>query len=256
MPKGVTVAAEYEALAEVYEWLLPDSLLEPEGAAAAFDHVLAAVPPGGRVLDCAAGTGQLAVGLALRGHEVVATDISAGMVQRTRALARQHGVDVRAEVSGWDDLGHLGLEPFDAVFCVGNSLTHAENVAGRRAALASMRSQLRAEGMLAVTSRNWELVRASGSGLQLPSELVVRDGVPGIVVQSWTIPERWELPHALDIAVILLHDDSIAAHRGRLTFWPFTHEELREDLEACGLTPKDSTYTPSVERYLVTATAD
>lgn len=29
------MAAEYDALAEVYEWLVPDNLLEPEGAAAA-----------------------------------------------------------------------------------------------------------------------------------------------------------------------------------------------------------------------------
>jgi hypothetical protein len=49
------MTAEYEALAEVYEWLVPDSLLEPEGAVAAFAHVLGVVPVGGLVLDCAAG---------------------------------------------------------------------------------------------------------------------------------------------------------------------------------------------------------
>jgi ubiquinone/menaquinone biosynthesis C-methylase UbiE len=69
--------------------LVPDSLLEPEGAVAAFEQVLEAVPAGGRVLDCAAGSGQLAVGLALRGYKVVATDVSTGMLNRTRALARQ-----------------------------------------------------------------------------------------------------------------------------------------------------------------------
>lgn len=36
------MAAENDALAEVYEWLVPDNLLEPEGAAAALDPVLEA----------------------------------------------------------------------------------------------------------------------------------------------------------------------------------------------------------------------
>lgn len=247
------MTAEYEALAEVYEWLVPDSLLEPEGAVAAFEQVLEAVPAGGRVLDCAAGSGQLAVGLALRGYKVVATDISSGMLDRTRALARQRKVDVQAEVSSWDALGRLGLEPFDAVLCVGNSLTHAEGTAGRRSALTSMRSQLRPGGVLAVTSRNWEMVRATGSRLQLPNEVVVRRGVRGIVVHHWTIPTRWDLPHSLEVGVALLRDDFVSPHVGRLTFWPFTHEGLLDDLKTCRLAPRTTTYDATVERYLVVA---
>ena len=135
----------YDDLAAVYEWLVPDGMATPEGAAAAFADAL---PPSGRVLDCAAGTGLLAVGLALRGYEVVATDASPGMVER----AGEHGVDVTAEVRRWDELGGLG--EFDAVLCVGNSLTHAED---RRAALAGMRRVAAGGALLAVTSRNWEL---------------------------------------------------------------------------------------------------
>lgn len=247
--------AEYDALAGVYEWLVPDDLLEPEGAASAFAEVLEAVRPGGRVLDCAAGSGQLAVGLALRGYEVVATDVSPHMVERTRALARERQVEVHAAVGAWDDLGGLALEPFDAVFCIGNSLTHAAGAAERRSALTAMRSQLQADGLLAVSSRNWELVRASGSGLQLPHELVVRHGIPALVVYSWTVPDQWDLPHRLDVGVGLLHGDAVTSHVGRLTCWAFTHDTLQGDLEACGLTPQTSTYTPTVERYLVVAAA-
>lgn len=251
----MTGEAEYDALAEIYDWLVPDELLEPEGAASAFEQVLDAVPPGGRVLDCAAGSGQLAVGLALRGYEVVATDVSSGMVERTRALAREREVDVQAAAVAWDDLGGLGLEPFAAVFCVGNSLTHAAGAVERRSALTAMRSQLQADGLLAVTSRNWERVRASGSGLQLPNDLVVRHGIPALVVHSWAIPDQWELPHRLDVGVVLVHDDVVTSHVGRLTCWPFTHDRLHDDFLACGLAPRMSTYAPTVERYLVIASA-
>ena len=57
----------YDTLADVYDWLVPEALLSPEGSAAAFEEVLAELPAGARVLDCACGTGTLAVGLALRG---------------------------------------------------------------------------------------------------------------------------------------------------------------------------------------------
>ena len=77
----------YEGLAAVYEFLVPDELLEPAGAAAAFAALLDGLPAGARVLDCAAGTGELAVGLALRGFDVTASDASPAMIARARALA-------------------------------------------------------------------------------------------------------------------------------------------------------------------------
>ena len=39
----------------------------------------------------------------------------------------------------------------------------------------------------------------------------------------------------------------------RMPFWPFTHRELDEDLEAAGLAPEWDTYAPDVDRYLVGA---
>lgn len=247
------VHAEYDALTEVYDWLVPETLLEPAGAVAAFQSVVEEIPVGGRVLDCAAGTGQLAVGLALQGYEVVASDISPAMIVRTRDLAREYDVNLEVRVSSWDDLADQHLSPFDAVFCVGNSLTHARGARGRRSALVSMRSLLRPHGVLAVTSRNWELTRAPGSRMELPEELVVRNGVAAVVVYNWTIREKWQQQHVLDIGVGLLDGGSVTPHLARLTFWPFRHEELLADLDAAGLAPLVDTHQDSIERYLVTA---
>ena len=134
------MSREYDTLADVYDLLVPEALLEPEGSAAAFAPVVAELPPGARVLDCACGTGTLAVGLALRGFDVSASDASEAMVARTRALAAAHGVRVEARCGVWEELDG---GPYDAVFCVGNSITHARD---RRAALAAMRGVLRDGG--------------------------------------------------------------------------------------------------------------
>jgi SAM-dependent methyltransferase len=245
----------YGTLAAVYEWLQPDTVLEPAGSAAAFDTVVSQLPPGARVLDCASGTGELAVGLALRGFDVVASDASPAMVERTRALTARHGVAVPASVVAWEDLDRQGWDArFDAVFCVGNSLAHAEGRAGRRAALWAMSTVVREGGLVAITSRNWEQVRGEGPGLRVADRLVERGARSGLVVQGWTVPDGWDEPHLLDVAVAFLGDDgAVTTHGERLAFWPFTHEGLDDDLHAAGLVPASSTYAPDAERYLVIA---
>jgi SAM-dependent methyltransferase len=245
----------YDELARVYEWLVPDALLEPEGALAAFAPLADALTPGARVLDCAAGTGQLAVGLALRGFDVTASDASAAMVERTRALAAARGAVLDAVVRTWEGWGEVGVpEPFDAVFCVGNSLTHAGPRGDRRVALAAMAGLLRAGGVLVVTSRNWERLRAGRPRLEVDERLVERGGRSALIIRSWTIPEEWDAPHGLEVAVALLSGDgSVTTHRELLAFWPFTERELDEDLRAAGLEPDAGTYEPAAERYLVSA---
>jgi SAM-dependent methyltransferase len=245
----------YETLASVYEWLVPDELLEPEGAAAAFGDLVSELAPGARVLDCAAGTGQLAVGLALRGFDVTASDASAAMVGRTRALAAARGAALRTATCAWEQLERQRwAEPFDAVFCVGNSLAHAEGRAGRRAALAAMAALLRPGGLLVLTSRNWERVRATRDGLEIGERLVERNGRPALVVHHWTIPERWDERHRLDVAVALIGAaGAVEAHGERLDLWAFSERDLDGDLRAAGLVPAAGTYTRDAERYLVSA---
>jgi len=229
----------YDSLAGVYDFLVPEALLDPEGSAAAFDGVLGELPAGARVLDCACGTGTLAVGLALRGFEVAASDASPAMVERTRALAAARSVRVDAVTRAW---AQLGGARFDAVLCVGNSLTHAGGRGGRRTALDGMRRVTVDGGLLTITSRNWERAQEDGE------ELVERGGRRATVRRGWHGGD----PPRLEIAVAV---EGGAAHAEQLAYWPFTHEELDEDLRATGFEPEASTWAPDAERYLVTSRA-
>jgi SAM-dependent methyltransferase len=204
------------------------------------------------VLDCACGTGELAVGLALRGCEVRASDASSGMVAQARGLAAAHGVTVDFAVTAWDALPPLGDR--DATFCVGNSLVHAHGRAARQAALAAMAATLAPGGTLEVTSRNWEALRAAHPHLWVADRLVEREGVRALVMRAWEIPASWDDEHAMEVAVAVLRDDGgVEVHQERLTLWPFAHGELDEDLRAAGLDVVSDGWAPDADRYLVTA---
>jgi 2-polyprenyl-3-methyl-5-hydroxy-6-metoxy-1,4-benzoquinol methylase len=214
---------QYDSLADVYEFLTPEALLTPEGNVDAFAPWL---PAGARVLDCACGTGLLAVGLARRGFDVHASDASPEMVRRTRA----HGVGFPARVCAWEDLPPS--QDFDVVLCVGNSLPHARD---RVAALRGMARALRPGGRLVLTSRNWE------RGQPAERREVERDGRRALVTYAWA-------DGVADVTVAV-EGETVAE---RLTFWPFAHGTLLAELRAVGIEPVESTYAPDAERYLVT----
>jgi SAM-dependent methyltransferase len=245
----------YAALTEVYEWLMPDAKLTPAGSVAAFSDVLKPVAARGRVLDCSCGTGQLAVGLAELGLDVIASDASPGMVQRTRELAAECGVPLTAFDAAWSELPvHLDSSTFDLVMCVGNSLPHAEGESGRRSALAAMSGLLKAGGRLVVTSRTWELVRARGSRVDVRDRVIHRRGRDGVVIYYWELEPSWEDEHHLEIAVALLDaDGSVHTRSERLSFWPFRYEQLVAELQGVGLTVYTSTFNPGAEEYRVVA---
>jgi len=154
----------------------------------------------------------------------------------------------------WAELAAQGFEPFDAVLCVGNSLAHARGRAARQAALGAMARVLRPGGVLVLTSRNFEQIRAERWGLKVFDHVVVRDGRPGVPIYSWWIAENWEDMHEFDVAVALIGDDGTVVTPGeRLQFWPFSSEMLDEDLRAVGLEPETTSYAADVPNYVVTA---
>ncbi|HET7658836.1 MAG TPA: class I SAM-dependent methyltransferase [Oryzihumus sp.] len=250
----ITVAG-YGALPDVYEWLIPDAKLTPAGAVAAFSDLVKSLPPNARVLDCSCGTGQLAVGLAGLGLDVVAADASGGMVRRTQELADEMGASLRTLHASWDELpDHLDASTFDLVFCVGNSLGHAEGASGRLAALAAMSRLLNRGGRLVLTSRTWELVRAGGSRLDTRDRLIRRNGQDAVVTYYWQIEQRWEQEHYLEIAVAQVEPDgSVRACTERLSIWPFRYEELVAQLQSVGLTVETTTFDPHADGYVVVA---
>ena len=105
-----------------------------------------------------------------------------------------------------------------------------------------------------LTSRTWELVRASGSRFDIRDRLIRRNGRDAVVTYYWQIEQRWEQEHNLEIAVAQVEPDgSVRACSERLSFWPYRYEELVAQLQSVGLKVETTTFNPDVEGYMVVA---
>lgn len=114
-----------------------------------------------RLLDAACGTGMHAIALARHGYRVAGADLSSAMVERARLNAAAAAAEVRFETAGFGVLQQtFGMDSFDAILCLGNSLPHVLTPQALDETLADFAACLHPGGLLLVQNRNFEVVLA------------------------------------------------------------------------------------------------
>lgn len=115
-----------------------------------------------RVLDVATGTGFHSVRLLKAGFNVISADGSPEMLAQAFENARHHGLIMRTIQADWRWLSRDIQNKFDAVICLGNSLTHLFSEQDRRKALAEFYSVLTHDGVLILDQRNYDGILDQG----------------------------------------------------------------------------------------------
>jgi SAM-dependent methyltransferase len=108
------------------------------------------------VLDCCCGIGTQAIGLALLGHRVHATDLSSEAVGRAAREAATFGVQVTFGVADVRTLAEQVEGAFDAVIACDNSLPHLLADDDLRQGVAGMAAGLRPGGLFLATIRDYD----------------------------------------------------------------------------------------------------
>lgn len=118
-------------------------------------------------LDAGCGTGFHAILLSRMGVAAAGVDASPAMVERARENARRLGARVDFLVGEFSELPSIAFagpgvpgpgEPFDALFCLGNSLPHLLTAEALAGALSGFRAVLRPGGVLVVQLLNYERI--------------------------------------------------------------------------------------------------
>ncbi len=95
------------------------------------------------VLDCSCGIGTQAIGLALQGHQVHATDLSPVAIDCARREAAVLGATMTLGVADFRELGEAVSATFDVVISCDNSFAHCLRDEDLAAALASTKAMLK-----------------------------------------------------------------------------------------------------------------
>ena len=140
-----------------------------------------------RVLDCACGIGTQALGLAQRGHQVVASDLSKSSIERARKEAGQRQLDITFHVADMTDLTPIEETNFDAVLAADNALPHLVSTDQLRLALTGIAAKLTNNGVLLATLRDYDSLIVARPTIQPPVFHPQEEGYR-IVHQVW----HWE----------------------------------------------------------------
>jgi len=135
------------------------------------------------ILDCACGIGTQVIGLALMGHQVVASDLSAAAVHRARMEARQRDLTIQFFVSDMTSLQEIAETSFDVVIAMDNALPHLSAIQLRQA-ITSIASKLKPNGVFLASIRDYDTLIREKPTIQKPAFY----GAPGhrrIVHQVW-----------------------------------------------------------------------
>ena len=115
-----------------------------------------------RILDVATGTGFHSIRLLRAGFDVTSADGSPEMLAQAFENARRAGFIMRTIHADWRWLSRDIHNKYDAVICLGNSLTHLFAEQDRRKALAEFYTALRHDGVLILDQRNYDGILDNG----------------------------------------------------------------------------------------------
>ena len=135
-----------------------------------------------RVLDCSCGIGTQAIGLALQGHDVLATDLSPASVERARSEAAAMGAQLATGVADFTRLPEQVEGTFGCVLSCDNSVAHLHGDDDLARFASGVAAKLRPGGLALVSLRDYATLLRRARLRPSPARRTRDDLVPGLGV--------------------------------------------------------------------------
>ena len=242
---------QYDPFADDYDWILGDPI-SGSGFIKAYENLLASLPSGASILDCACGTGVHALALARRGYTVQGSDASGGMIAKARQRAAEEQLDVPFSVCTWEELPQQFSEYFDLVLCHGNGIGHCRDAAEMVHSLKGMGAMLKDNRQLVIQTRNFEKL-VSDRHRFIPYGIRTRDGIRCMPLGVWTFPDEWSGPILVEVVFLFEENGKVDCRAYQITYYAFRYNEWLNRIKAAGLEVVESDFGPNKDGYRVIA---
>lgn len=223
----------YDELSENYHLLYTDWNISIDQQGKILEKILFhnRIPVVKTVLDCDCGIGTQALGLAARGYQVTASDISSGAVQRAKAEAELRGLKIRFEITDVRCLEQKIQDKFDAVISLDNALPHLIEEKSLRLALKSIYERLDRNGLFLASIRDYDAI-LSNKPRVTPPEIHDFSDSRRITFQVWD----WHGDEWYDFTqyIIAEQNGEAVTYLSRCGYRPIRRYELSILLEETG----------------------
>jgi glycine/sarcosine N-methyltransferase len=137
------------------------------------------------ILDCSCGVGTQAIGLALKGYQVSASDLSPKSIDQARRNAKKFKVKLKFAIADFRELALKVPGSFDVVVSCDNSLPHLLTERDILRAAKNIRAKLQPQGFFLLGIRDYDKILMTRPLGTIP--LLMKEGKwERIYIQSWT----------------------------------------------------------------------
>ncbi len=226
----------YEQLAEDYHLIFSDWRHSIAHQGQVLDRLLdAELGPGHHdVLDASCGIGTQALGLALLGHHVHATDFSPASVQRAEREAVSLGVQLTTGVADLRTLDTQVPGTFDAVLSCDNALPHLLSDEDLRNTTRAVAAKLRPGGLFLASIRDYDRLLEEKPRATQPQVIDSPEG-RRIIFQVWDWAEDGH-SYTFSLFIVRQRGEHWATSERRTVYRTLRRATLEEALGAAGFT--------------------
>jgi SAM-dependent methyltransferase len=226
----------YDRMASLYHLIFPNWEESIERQAGQLTGIIRERwgPVAQSILDISCGIGTQAIGLAQRGFDVTASDLSGGAIARAKAEAQRRGVVIDFSVCDMRGAYAHHRRQFDVVVSCDNSITHLLNDGDLLLALRQIHECTRPGGGCLLTVRDYDR-EERGTGLVKPYGVREEGGRRYVIFQVWDFVD-----HVYDMAMYFVVDDlsseQLVTHVMRTKYNPVGTDHLLALMREAGFT--------------------
>ena len=168
----MSTADFYNRMAPWYRLLFPDWVASVQRQAEQLDSVIREYvqPAVKTILDASCGIGTQSIGLAQKGYQVTASDISADSIARAREESARRGLSIPFTICDFRRLAEAYDQTFDLVIACDNSIPHLLSDDDIRTAFGQMLACSQPGGACLISVRDYETMSRTGIEVQPDGE--------------------------------------------------------------------------------------